>query len=187
MFCLRNIDMDLSKLLAALRVAVHTNHRRSGNWKAYGGLAIGLQLFHKCQICTGVWEVCAICLGRMGVNFVLHQNTKPMTETPFSSSLNPFPYAFSCQWSDQCPLQRSMTDAESDIAQQVKILSHYTPPCMSVSPHKLIGIPTITGIEFVKTKEIIRCEGMQRLTKVFTSCGVLISSYFDFTTFPSMG
>lgn len=29
--------------MAALRVAVHTRHRRSGNWEAYGGLAIGLQ------------------------------------------------------------------------------------------------------------------------------------------------
>lgn len=29
--------------MAALRVAVHTRHRRSGNWEAYGGLAIGVQ------------------------------------------------------------------------------------------------------------------------------------------------
>ena len=41
----------------------------------------------------------------------------------------------------------------------------------------LFGIPTIGGMEFLKAKEIIRCEGMQRLTKVHTVDGVLLSSY----------
>lgn len=35
--------------------------------------------------------------------------------------------------------------------------------------NQLIGIPSLDGLEFVPAREIIRCEGMQRLTKVFTA------------------
>jgi two-component system, LytTR family, response regulator len=44
-------------------------------------------------------------------------------------------------------------------------------------PNNLIGIPTMEGAEFLKVGEIIRCEGLQRLTKVYTERGVIISSY----------
>ena len=42
---------------------------------------------------------------------------------------------------------------------------------------RLLGIPHLHGISFVKGEEIIRCEGMQRLTKVVTTDGSIISSY----------
>ncbi len=46
------------------------------------------------------------------------------------------------------------------------------------SPSNRIGIPTTEGLEFVSTSEIIRCEGVQRCTKVhLTSRKSLISSY----------
>ena len=44
-------------------------------------------------------------------------------------------------------------------------------------PNNLIGIPSIEGMEFLKVDEIIRCEGLQRLTKVYTGSGAIISSY----------
>ncbi len=50
-------------------------------------------------------------------------------------------------------------------------------PCLKPKAAGLFGIPTIGGMEFLKAKEIIRCEGMQRLTKVYTVEGVLLSSY----------
>lgn len=44
--------------------------------------------------------------------------------------------------------------------------------------NQLIGIPTMEGLEFVQAREIIRCEGMQRLTKVFTTGkNTIVSAY----------
>lgn len=41
-----------------------------------------------------------------------------------------------------------------------------------------IGIPTIDGLEFVRIKDIIRCEGMQKLTKIYIwNSKPLVSSY----------
>lgn len=45
-------------------------------------------------------------------------------------------------------------------------------------PHnQLIGIPTLEGFEFIPAQDIVRCEGMQRLTKVFTVDSTVLSSY----------
>lgn len=42
---------------------------------------------------------------------------------------------------------------------------------------KKIGIPTMYGLEFVRLHDIIRCEGLQKCTKVVTSKNNIISSY----------
>lgn len=40
-------------------------------------------------------------------------------------------------------------------------------PDTSVLPHtKLVGIPTMEGIEFLYTQEIVRCEGLQKCTRI---------------------
>lgn len=46
-------------------------------------------------------------------------------------------------------------------------------------PHtKLIGIPTIEGLEFIDTDKIIRCEGLQKCTLIVTTeKSDIISSY----------
>ena len=46
-------------------------------------------------------------------------------------------------------------------------------------PHsKLVGIPTLEGIEFINTDEIIRCEGLQKCTVIVTTQKTdVISSY----------
>ncbi len=50
-----------------------------------------------------------------------------------------------------------------------------------VSKHpglELIGIPTIEGYEFIKIEDIVRCEGLQKCTRVVTiSRSDIISSY----------
>lgn len=92
-------------------------------------------------------------------------------------SENPLP----CQWTDQCPWSglaphnsTRQTVADGDDFH----LSERYPLCFrQKQAPSLIGIPTVNGMEFLKPKEIIRCEGMQRLTKVFTAGGTIISSY----------
>jgi two-component system LytT family response regulator len=54
------------------------------------------------------------------------------------------------------------------------LLQQLADRCPSKAP---IAIPTLDGLEFLLAAEIIRCEGLQRLTKVYTERGVLISSY----------
>lgn len=46
-------------------------------------------------------------------------------------------------------------------------------------PHtRLIGIPTIEGLEFIATEKIIRCEGLQKCTLIITTeKSNIISSY----------
>lgn len=45
-------------------------------------------------------------------------------------------------------------------------------------PRDMIGIPTMEGIEFLKIEEIIRCEGIQGFTRIFTTQQEnLLSSY----------
>lgn len=49
---------------------------------------------------------------------------------------------------------------------------------ISSGTNKKIGIPTMYGLEFLKLDEIIRCEGLQKCTKVVNSEGQnIISSY----------
>lgn len=46
-------------------------------------------------------------------------------------------------------------------------------------PHtKLIGIPTIEGIDFLYSHEIIRCEGLQKCTRIVSTRGsAMVSAY----------
>lgn len=45
-------------------------------------------------------------------------------------------------------------------------------------PEELIGIPTMEGLDFIPAKEIIRCEGFQRCTRIVTSHrSDILSSY----------
>lgn len=49
---------------------------------------------------------------------------------------------------------------------------------VSSNKDKKIGIPTMYGLEFIKVKDIIRCEGLQKLTKIFIEGkGSITSSY----------
>lgn len=48
----------------------------------------------------------------------------------------------------------------------------------SLQQNEVIGIPTLEGYEFIPVKKIIRCEGMQKCTRVITTEKTdLISSY----------
>lgn len=43
---------------------------------------------------------------------------------------------------------------------------------------ELIGIPTLDGFDFIKVNEIIRCEGLQKCTRIVTTSKTdIISSY----------
>ncbi|GLR15437.1 LytR/AlgR family response regulator transcription factor [Portibacter lacus] len=49
---------------------------------------------------------------------------------------------------------------------------------MATNNNKKIGIPTMYGIEFIRLQDIIRCEGLQKCTKVVNGDGKnIISSY----------
>lgn len=49
---------------------------------------------------------------------------------------------------------------------------------IATNHNKKIGIPTMYGLEFLKLHEIIRCEGLQKCTKVATADGQnIVSSY----------
>lgn len=52
-------------------------------------------------------------------------------------------------------------------------------PVPRVLPHtKLVGVPTIEGIEFVDIDQVIRCEGLQKCTLIVTTeKSDIISSY----------
>lgn len=44
--------------------------------------------------------------------------------------------------------------------------------------NELIGIPTLEGFDFIAVKEIIRCEGLQKCTRIVTTSKTdIISSY----------
>ncbi|MFZ2899160.1 MAG: LytTR family DNA-binding domain-containing protein [Saprospiraceae bacterium] len=90
-----------------------------------------------------------------------------MPQIPSSMEAHLSEHSFDCEWASQCPL--------SGLSHGSRVASHFICPQRSVV--NLIGIPTTNGMEFLKAKEIIRCEGMQRLTKVYTVDGVIISSY----------
>jgi DNA-binding LytR/AlgR family response regulator len=101
-----------------------------------------------------------------------------MTPTPAPGAINISLDTFRCQYADRCPLSGSLMRSENNILRQTNTLQQYPLlPDMEVSACNIVGIPTLEGIEFLKTEEIIRCEGLQRLTKVFTTGATIISSY----------
>jgi two-component system LytT family response regulator len=81
-----------------------------------------------------------------------------------------------------CPVFKGMNHSPAITCQNIEDLCTKTKDLLrhvneqALSNH-LVGIPTIEGIEFFKAAEIIRCEGMQRLTKVFVAREAIISSY----------
>lgn len=69
--------------------------------------------------------------------------------------------------------RRLKIQKESDDRKQIlnKILQQH-------SSNELIGIPTIEGYEFISVNEIVRCEGLQKCTRVITESRTdIISSY----------
>lgn len=90
-----------------------------------------------------------------------------MTQVPPSIETHLSVHSIACRWAGQCPLSGLSPGSEA--------VSHFL--CLPKAVPSLIGIPTTDGMEFLKAKEIIRCEGMQRLTKVFTVNGTILSSY----------
>lgn len=90
-----------------------------------------------------------------------------------------------CPWKGHCPLSGRISHNGDDpmplqapvVIDDLRLPGLFPLPCVQKHAPSLIGIPTIDGLEFLKAKEIIRCEGLQRLTKVFTAGGTIISSY----------
>lgn len=102
-----------------------------------------------------------------------------MTPTHTPGAINISSDTFHCQYADRCPISGSLMRSENNILGQKNTLQqHPILPGMEVSACNIVGIPTLEGIEFLKSEEIIRCEGLQRLTKVFTTeTTTIISSY----------
>ena len=65
------------------------------------------------------------------------------------------------------------------ITKLMKVRTQQKPSNNHHLPHdKLVGIPTMEGIEFINTDEIIRCEGLQKCTRIITvEKSDIISSY----------
>lgn len=90
-----------------------------------------------------------------------------------------------CPWTGLCPLSGCIPyNGDDAIPRQAPVVVHdlhlpglFPLPCVQRHTSSLVGIPTIDGLEFLKAKEIIRCEGMQRLTRVFTAGDTITSSY----------
>ncbi|MFZ6000041.1 MAG: LytR/AlgR family response regulator transcription factor [Bacteroidota bacterium] len=79
----------------------------------------------------------------------------------------------------------NITDVVLSVGRVIKKLSERTTLHIlcshesSILPHsKLIGIPLLSGIEFLYSNEIVRCEGLQKCTQIFSSRRkTLISSH----------
>ncbi|NUQ22316.1 MAG: LytTR family transcriptional regulator [Saprospiraceae bacterium] len=101
-----------------------------------------------------------------------------MTQIPVSDAMNTSSDSFQCRWKNQCPLSTSTNNEENvSVSPLNNWLQVSQLPCKQhLHPH-YISIPTLSGLEFVRPEEVIRCEGMQRLTKVYIVGGVIISSY----------
>lgn len=87
-----------------------------------------------------------------------------------------------CQFSKYCCLHINTNPPKNEAWQLMEAFYNETQALLrqifcQFPPNNLIGIPTTQGIEFLKTDEIVRCEGLQRLTKVFTEKSTIISSY----------
>ncbi len=57
---------------------------------------------------------------------------------------------------------------------------------MSSSSHQYLGIPTFEGFEFVTSDEIIRCEGLQKCTRIVLKNKDNIVSSFNIGEFEKM-
>lgn len=52
-----------------------------------------------------------------------------------------------------------------------------------ISGTDLIGVPTIAGLDFLPAEEIIRCEGLQKCTRIFTRLRPKITSSYNLGEF----
>lgn len=87
---------------------------------------------------------------------------KPLISKQINYSL----CAAHCPLDDKCPLAGNGLNAQhQDVAHAQR------------EPLTFVGIPTIDGMEFLKVEEIIRCEGLRRLTKLHLEGRAIISSY----------
>lgn len=113
---------------------------------------------------------------------LIHPNVNPMALIPPYAQVFGHEHVPHCKWAGQCPYlaveaQKSEAIGGDEVDDHPSFKAEHHFPCRKNNAPNLVGIPTIEGMEFLKPKEIIRCEGMQRLTKVFTECGAILSSY----------
>ncbi|MEM6964417.1 MAG: response regulator transcription factor [Bacteroidota bacterium] len=74
-------------------------------------------------------------------------------------------------------LYRAVAKAQSQIELKKNFSNHLT-TVKHKSEVELIGIPTMDGYEFIVIKDIVRCEGLQKCTRVITKGrSDIISSY----------
>lgn len=52
-----------------------------------------------------------------------------------------------------------------------------------ISGNELIGVPTISGFDFLPAEDIIRCEGLQKCTRIFTKIRPKITSSYNLGEF----
>lgn len=72
---------------------------------------------------------------------------------------------------EECELEKAMQTAMSRISHKQKFKqgeSQFDEILKRFSDKDLIGIPTVSGFEFLYVGDIIRCEGLQRCTRIVT-------------------
>ena len=71
------------------------------------------------------------------------------------------------------------TEKQANDIQQLRLkLEHFEKILNERVENALVGIPNIEGFDFVFVKEIIRCEGLQKCTRIITTSKTdIISSY----------
>ncbi len=85
-----------------------------------------------------------------------------------------FLFKISGQMIDQLPLETQTIELHLLKAK----LEHLEQLLQEKNVDKLIGIPTLEGFDFIAVKEIIRCEGLQKCTRIVTTSKTdIISSY----------
>ncbi len=72
----------------------------------------------------------------------------------------------------------SVGQAIQRVAEKTSLRCVHSQEHLAQSHSNLIGIPNIDGIEFLKASEIVRCEGLQKCTRIITIRNInMISSY----------
>lgn len=56
----------------------------------------------------------------------------------------------------------------------------------SFNPNKMVGIPTMEGVEYLKIEQIIKCEGLQKCTRVVTTENKKIVSSYNIGEFSKL-
>ncbi|MCX2743864.1 LytTR family DNA-binding domain-containing protein [Mangrovivirga sp. M17] len=70
----------------------------------------------------------------------------------------------------------SIQCAFEKIKSEINLHKENAPP--NFEHNRLIGVPTIEGIEFIDTNKVVRCEGLQKCTRIITTDKTdIISSY----------